>query len=274
MKIFIKKFKWFIIAIVAALIILGVLSILHYTTGNKNYERTNTDCDTTERVFDYADKLTDEQEDKLRTLIQKREKQIGCDIILVTMNEPIEGDIRDYTDVFVESHKFGYNKAYGDSICYLDNWHDGYTWLSTSGKAEAAYSNAMINTLINGVTAITNKDPSGAYTHYVNTVYKQMSGRGNFSGILTYPIILILSLLISGIYVFTGIMNSKTGRTTTVNQYVTGGKGDMAIQTDDFLTKNVTRRRISTSSGSNTRGGGGHHVSSGGRSHGGGGGRH
>lgn len=275
MKKIMVNFKWFFVAILLALTLLAVLSIFYYVTGTNSYKRTNTQCDTTERVFDFADKLTQEQENKLRTLIQKREKQIGCDIILVIMNEPIEGNIRDYTDAFVESHKFGYDKAYGDSICYLDNWYDGYTWLCTSGKVEAAYSNAMINKLITGVTNITNENPNGAYTRYVNTVYKQMSGRGSFSGFLTFPIILILSLVTTGIYVFTGIKNSKTKRTTSVNQYVAGGKGDVPIRTDQFLTKNITKRKISTSSeSSGGSGGGGHHVSSGGHSHGGGGGKH
>ena len=56
-----------------------------------DYQRTNTECVTDERVFDNAGVLSDREEEKLRRLIAKREKQTGCDIVLVTLNEPLGG---------------------------------------------------------------------------------------------------------------------------------------------------------------------------------------
>ena len=49
----------------------------------------NTQRTTTERVFDYADKLTDEEEDTLREKIAKAEQKTKCDIVLVTLNESL-----------------------------------------------------------------------------------------------------------------------------------------------------------------------------------------
>ena len=43
----------------------------------------------TQRVYDFADKLTDEEESRLEALIAEREAQIHCDLVVVTLNEPI-----------------------------------------------------------------------------------------------------------------------------------------------------------------------------------------
>ena len=43
-----------------------------------------------QRVFDSADVLSDKEEKKLEELIARREKQTGCDIVLVTLCESLE----------------------------------------------------------------------------------------------------------------------------------------------------------------------------------------
>ena len=49
--------------------------------------RSNTECTLTQRVFDDADVLTDEEEAKLEKLIAEKEKLIGGDIVLMTTND-------------------------------------------------------------------------------------------------------------------------------------------------------------------------------------------
>ena len=87
MKRFLKRFK-------ICLLILGVLAAfyfiltgIHSLTGSmRNGERQNTECTTKERVFDQADVLSDEEEEKLRKLIAKREKRLmsRCGITLMS----------------------------------------------------------------------------------------------------------------------------------------------------------------------------------------------
>lgn len=154
-KDFLIQFKWMFLI---TAVLFGVWLLLFTVRSDKeenDYTRTNEECDTTERVFDYGDKLTNEEEENLRALIAQREKQIGCDIVLVTLNEELFQDIRDYADDFYDNHIFGYNKPWGDGVVYVDNWYDGYVWLSTSGKAEDKYSANMINELIDDVTSVT-----------------------------------------------------------------------------------------------------------------------
>ncbi|MCM1162585.1 MAG: TPM domain-containing protein [Roseburia sp.] len=275
-KGFLKQFWWMFLTIALLLCVWLILIVIRNGSQNEGgYERTNKECDTTERVFDYAGKLTDKEEEKLRALIAKREKQIGCDIVLVTLNKQLSQNIRDYADDFYDGHMYGYDKPWGDGVIYVDNWYDGYTWLSTSGKAEDKYSMNMINALIDDVTGITNENPYKAYERYINDVYRQMSGKSINSLRLPISAVFVLALLFTIVYTATGLSNTKTKRTTGITAYVPAGRPDMGICNDIFVSKHTTRRHIdSGSGGSGGSGGGGHHMSSGGHSHGGGGGHH
>lgn len=272
-KDFLKQFKWmFLVLIITFAVWIFVAVIPKDDTGEGSYTRTNDQCDTTERVFDYADKLTDAEEESLRELIAKRESQIGCDIVLVIIDEPLTKSLMDYADDFYDNHMYGYDEPWGDGVVYVDNWYDGNVWFSTCGKAEYNYSTSMIDALIDDVTSITNEDPYGAYTSYVNDVYYQMSGKGISSFYLSMPAVLLITLIVTIIYTVTGVAGTKAKRTTTNTTYVPAGHPDMGICNDIFISKHTTHRRIESSSGGG--GGGGHHRSSGGHSHGGGGGRH
>ena len=78
---------WFIgIGILALLCIVMAL----VSQGRKNVPRTNNEAPT-ERVYDYADVLTDEEEKDLREYIAKMEKRMHIDIVLVTINQSVEG---------------------------------------------------------------------------------------------------------------------------------------------------------------------------------------
>ena len=49
----------------------------------------------TERVYDYADVLTDEEEQSLREYIAECEEKIQADIVIVTISESVEYDLQD-----------------------------------------------------------------------------------------------------------------------------------------------------------------------------------
>ena len=59
-------------------------------------ERSNTQCATTQRVFDEAKVLNAQQEKDLQGLIEKKERITGADIVLLTIREP---SINDYTAI-------------------------------------------------------------------------------------------------------------------------------------------------------------------------------
>lgn len=278
MKLYFKKFWGLYLIIIIMLVIYLVGYSMEKMTGDTS-ERTNTECLTDERVFDYADKLTDEEEDALRELIAQREAQIGCDIVIVTLNEPVGtgmSDLMAYADDFYDNNKFGYNKPWGDGVLYVDNWYsygdyNGDVWLSTSGKAEDRYSVSMIDALIDDACEVVNQSPYKAYTRVVNDVYKTMRG-GNVSFRLQPLTILFVAALITAMYLILNLSAHKGKKTVDAYTYVAGGVPVANDSDDVFVTRHLTSRVLESGSGGG--GGGGHHTSSGGHSHGGGGGHH
>ena len=297
MKKYIYHFRYVFGTLLVLGAFIGITIGLHNVVSKMSEKpRENTVCTTRERVFDYADKLTDKQEDKLEKLIAKREAQTGCDIVLVTLNESLQDYMEEtnlaysylqeeyvmvYADDFYDGHKFGYDKPYGDGVIYVDNWHresngNCYTWFSTSGRAEIKYSNAMIDHLIDKVCTYTNISPYYSYRTYVNTFYYDMCGVIPFTYRMPVAVILALAALFTFLYLWFHLSDNRGKKTTGANTYVNGGNSDVIRQEDILVNEFVTRRHIERSSGSGggSHGGGGHHTSSGGHSHGGGGGHH
>lgn len=293
MKEYFRHFRFLFIAF-GIIVALGVFSyIMHYAENNVSTERTNTECTTEERVFDYADVLTDEEEDKLREQIAEREKQIQADIVLVTLNESLKEYALSYdssaayseftmiyADNFYEEHNFGYNKPIGDGVLLLDNIYredDGrvYTWMCTTGKAEDKYSSGMIDRILDKFYENVDTDPYLAYKTFVDNVYYDMSDSGQM--VMEYPPYLsyLCAAVVAAIYMIVNLTLRKGRKTTNTRTYVNGGQPIYRRREDMFLRKRVTSRTIDTGSGSggghSGGGGGGHHTSSGGHSHGGGG---
>lgn len=79
MKEYFARFKYLYITLVVILVVTIAATAVYMTkqkaaAANKG-KRMNTECLTDERVFDYADVLTDAQEDDLRELISEKEKK-------------------------------------------------------------------------------------------------------------------------------------------------------------------------------------------------------
>lgn len=287
MKEYIHYFRYVFIGFVVLFVAWLAVMIGKGAFAETEFERTNAEC-TTERVFDYADVLTDEEENKLREQIAEREAQIGADIVLVTLNESLKEYARGYdpdvpyykftmiyADNFYDEHKFGYNKPIGDGILLLDNIYredDGsvYTWLSTCGKVEDRYSSAMIDHILDEFYEYVDTNPYLAYKNFVDDVYRDMSPSG--SEIMPWYMPFFIAVIVTVIFIIVNLANRKGKKTTNQRSYVNGGQPKMKRKEDTFIRKNVTSRTIETSSGSSSGGGGGgHHTSSSGASHGGGG---
>lgn len=288
MREYFRYFKWLYIALFLLLALFGFLSAGHAIIARvADYERTNTECATPERVFDYGGVLTDKEEDKLRKLIARREKQTGCDIVLVTLQESLKDYAREidpyvdydefvrvYAEDFYESNGFGYDRSNGDGVILVDNWYreeDGgiYTWFCTTGRAKEVYADADIDHLLDNVYRYIQRDPYRAYKTYVNDFYNDMLGINivhlNVSGIVTW----IVGLTAAVIFV-AGHWKGKSGaQTVTATTYVNGAEPSFGVREDRFLRKSVVRHKIR--SGGSGGGGGGHSSHSGGGSHGGGG---
>ncbi|NLL77980.1 MAG: TPM domain-containing protein [Clostridiales bacterium] len=282
MKQYFLYFKWlFAITALLGLIYAGTLT-LH--SAARAGERENTECLTSERVFDYGNVLSDKEENKLRELIAKREKQTGCDIVIVTLNESLKEYARDrepdvsyeefvrvYAEEFYDENKFGYDKPIGDGVLLVDNWFredNGkiYTWLCTVGKADEKYGSALVDHLLDNVYRYVEKNPYKAYKTYVNEVYHDMTGTGEITAFLPYWLPFVLSVVIALIFIAVHWSYKKGKKTTLATTYVSGGEPGMNRKEDTLINKVVTKRHIERSSESGggigsggSSGGGGHH---------------
>lgn len=275
MKEYLKRF-WGWYAVVGVLAVIYV--VLSIKAGNGTvYERTNTECLTEERVFDEGNKLSVKEENKLRELIAEREKQTGLDIVLITLNDSsldTDAKMREYAQNFCIENKIGYNKPVGDAVIYVDNWYNGYVWMTTSGKAHARFTDAMIDHVIDRACAVVNNNPYKGYERYVNQVHADMSSKLGLGNLITPMTIFIVAIIVTAIYLIINLSGRKGKKTTTAETYIArNGQPTLHNAQDIFVTKHVTRRKIESSSGGGG-GGGTRSFSSGGHSFGGGGGRH
>ena len=260
MREYFRYFKWIyvILAVLAAAV--AALNLWHWGIAKAaNYKRTNQECTLDERVFDYGDVLTDKQEEKLRKLIARREKQTGCDIVLVTLNEslkayaremepgvPYDQFVRVYAEQFWEENRLGYDEPDGDGVILVDNWFredDGsiYTWFCTTGKAKDAYSAVQINHILDNVYRHVESDPYRAYKTYVNDFYHDMMGINMFSVYVPRYIPWLIGMVSAVIFIFCNWRSKKGKKTTTAVTYVAGGKPEFRVRQDRFIRKTVTR---------------------------------
>lgn len=277
---------------------IGILAVLCIVLGllNRNREevpRTN-NAAPAERVYDYADVLTDAEEEELRRYIAETERKLQIDIVLVTFSQSVEGEeamreyglrsqsweqnMQDIADDFWDENQFGYNQGFeGDGVLLLHNWYQGQNGehLSTSGSVERAFSINDIDRVLDAVDAYYDTDPCRAYKAYVKKVESLLDTSLQLP--FSWWTVLILPIIVALIYAVSGSAQKKAENTVAVNAYVAGGKPEIKEKTDALLRKSVTSRRIETSSsggGGGHSGGGGHHHSSSGASHGGGSHRH
>lgn len=293
---FLKRFKVCLIVLGAlAVIYLGITGFHSLAGMLQREERENALCTTQERVFDMADVLSDAEEEKLRKLIAKRERQTGCDIVLVTLDESLQEYaekrkpyiapdkyVMVYADDFYDEHMFGYDGPQGSGVLLLDNLYrekDGwaYSWLCTTGTAERKYSNAMIGHLLEKSYRWSKLSPYLGYKAYINQFYHDMNGFGAVNVNFSVPLILLISLAFAVLFVVCNLGSSTGEKTTTPRSYVKDGKTRAIRREDRFIRKNIVQHKIQTGNGGGGgygSGGGGHHISGGGASHGGGGHRH
>ncbi len=158
-------------------------------TDNDVVERSNMEAPF-DRVYDYADVLTDVEEMELTKLISKVEKQCKCDIILVTIDMEVgisdsewSRSMMSYADDFYDRNAFGYDKPHGDGALFLDNWYlagtddsQAGTWLSTSGRAMYAIGAYEEDLVWEALDAGFDISAYRAYSNAINKLAELLAG--------------------------------------------------------------------------------------------------
>ena len=302
---YLKHFK--IPFIIAAIVCVagGIFYLACRPTDDVDPIRRNSQWDNSNVVFDYADKLTDEEEADLSAKIRSYEEEYRVDIALITLNQDLTSFVRDhrsyydgeipvsrqvqlYADVFALDNHLGYNHdtmmqlqkyneyglVRGDTIVFVDNWNrdaDGhiYSWISTSGRCQESLTQSECESIMDNclVFESDDDDPYFAYSDLMLECMHKIDYEAR--PMWGWSVSLIVGLVAAVIYIVAN-WKSKLG-SVDVNEdtYAENhGSGAMKVKEDLFINKTVTKRKIESSSGSGG-GGGGH--STGGSSFGGGG---
>lgn len=308
----IKRFVWHFLPLIIATVIFVLLYILYCSSQAKKvaqngqwyYDSPNTErVYGDQRVFDYGDQLTDDEEKELEAYIHEAEKKTVCDIVIVTLNESLENYepeyrsrydmtitpdkwVMVYADKFWEDNRFGYNCPQaldgktdtGDGVLLVDNvfrepkTNKVYTWMCTTGKVEEYYYSFMIDEDLDKFYEQIDSNYYLACRDFIDAFVRRMEPVDAEMPSLFHIFPMIVGALIVLIY-------CKTDRSFVLNKKRINDETYMVkdsyrvLESKDFLTnKNVTTRYTPPSSSSSSGGGGGgHHVSGGGGSHGGGG---
>ena len=300
---FLRHFRVLLIIAVLVAAVAGYLYKVKVVDGAANLKESgNTErVYGDQRVFDFGNRLTESEKEKLEAIIHEQERVTQSDIVIVLLNESLADFAEDYAarygyrvstpqwvmlyaDEFWEVNKFGYDKPQvldgnsdsGDGVCLVDNDFrepssgKKHTWMCTTGKVYHAFSEADINSVLDTFYENVDDDIFEACKDFVYAYSRHMAGpvgvRIRFSWIA-------LIIAVGALLIYMGVnLNTKVGKqTVTERTYLTENSPEFYVNENIFLRKSVTSRTIETDSGSRGGGGGGGHISGGGGFHGGGG---
>jgi len=253
--------------------------------------------DATEKIYDFSDILTDEEERLLKEKIDKFIEENNMDMVIVTDSFTYSYDRQneEYADDFYDYNDFGLDLEHYSGVLLLRNTNpsDPYYHMSTSGNAQLYLSDSRINSILDNIyydiksgnyyegfskwISYTDNYIKSGYPSTASNYYLDNYGNMHRVKPKYYPpigIALLMGLAAAGTAV--GIMISKNKMVKKAHQaseYLDNGSINITKREDTYLRSHTTSYTVSSSSGGGHHGGGGHsfHSGSSGFSHGGGG---
>lgn len=253
--------------------------------------------DASEKIYDFSDILTDEEENLLKEKIDRFIGENNMDMVIVTDSFSYSRDSENeaYADDFYDYNDFGLDFEYYSGVLLLRNTNpaDPYYHMSTSGNAQLYFSDARIDNILDDIYDdihagnyyegfskwITYTDnyvkqgyPSSASNYYIDETGNMHRVRPKY-----HPPIgigLLAGLALAGIILAVMISKNKMVRKAhKATEYLNNESINITNRQDTYLRSHTTSYTISSSSGGGHHGGGGHsfHHGSSGFSHGGGG---
>lgn len=262
-----------------------------YHKNNLNDILTTPCVDDMDKVYDFADLLTNVEEENLYNQVKDYINDTNYDLALVTTKENPKDSAMDYADDFFDYNNFGKNKT-RDGIVILIDMFNRELYVSTSGYAIKMYDDFRIEKILDsGYSYITNEDYYNAFSNMIDTMFNyyeldfpdsnsdiEIDEYGNVSYIryMPYQLVAIISIIVTIIVPIVLYKKSRLKiKSISVISYLRLKK--LTIKKDELINSYVNKRRRETSSsgGYSGRSSGGSgssfHSSSSGRSHGGGG---
>ena len=271
---------------------LGIWESIEITPYRKDIILKTPKVDEKEKVYDFADLFTDEEEVLLYNKITEYINKHNMDLVVVTTTDNNKASAKDYAYDFYDYNMFGKNKFH-DGILFLIDMDTREIYFATSGEAQIMYDDERIDDILDVVYSYVKDE------RYYDSIDKGIDKSSEFasSGIpssneyvrldengkpyvvkirkVNWLVSIAVGLVLSLTITFITISRYKKIKLATdADGYLDKKKIVKGTFTDQFLTTHTTRTRIHTESSSGGGGSsGGSSISSGssGVSHGGGG---
>lgn len=254
---------------------------------NKNDIMTTPCVDDMDKVYDFADLLTDEEEDKLYQEVNSFISQTGYDLAVVTTNDNNKRSEVEYADDFYDYNDFGKNST-RDGLLLLIDMTNRKVYISTTGNAIVMYNSRIDSIIDAGYDYLTSGDYYNTFSKMIEkqeyyfdlgpderdskTIIIDEYGNASYIKYMPYGLIGFISGIVT--LIFSIVMYNKSKLKLKVGSTISYMKDKNITKKQDNLVNTVvthTLRYSDTSSGGGHSSGGGFHSSSSGSSHGGGG---
>ncbi len=254
---------------------------------NRNDIMTTPCVDDMDKVYDFADLLTDEEEDKLFEQINSFISQTGYDLAVVTTNDNNKRSEIEYADDFYDYNDFGKNST-RDGLLLLIDMTNRKVYISTTGNAIVMYNSRIDSIIDAGYDYLTSEDYYNTFSKMIEkqeyyfdigvdekdakTIIIDEYGNASYIKYMPYGLIGFISGIVT--LIVSIIIYNKSKLKLKVGSTISYMKDKIITKKQDNLVNTVvthTLRYSDTSSGGGHSSGGGFHSSSSGSSHGGGG---
>lgn len=273
----------------------GVNKKWNINTNNKDNILKTYAVDSNQKIYDFSNVLTDEEEQKLTERMHKFTEKYKIDIVILTDNYQYTEDSQNTTFAtdFYDYNDFGINYEKYDGVMLFRNtyeqnpYFDAYSFGNAqlyfydtrlSNTLDYIYDDMHSETYYSGFNKFIDKMEEYYNEGKLTDYYVDESGFLQKQKTASYylkmiGLSMIIALVITGIIIYTLIKkNRMVLKATKATVYMNKEKSKITNVQDNFITSNTTSYVISSDTSS-----GGGHSSSGGSSGGGfssGGGRH
>lgn len=273
----------------------GVNKKWNINTNNKDNILKTYAVDSNQKIYDFSNVLTDEEEQKLTERMHNFTEKYKIDIVILTDNYQYTKDSQNTTFAtdFYDYNDFGINYEKYDGVMLFRNTYEQNPYFDAYSFGNAQlyfYDTRLSNTLDYIYDDIHNEAYYSGFNKFIDKMeeyynegkltdyYVDESGFLQKQKTASYylkmiGLSMIIALVITGIIIYTLIKKNKMVlKATKAPVYMNKEKSKITNVQDNFITSNTTSYVISSDTSS-----GGGHSSSGGSSGGGfssGGGRH
>lgn len=249
--------------------------------------------DADEKVYDFADLLTDSEEELLYNSIQDYIEEYNMDMVIVTIDDNNKYSDVEYADDFYDYNNFGVGSN-RDGLLFLIDMDNRRMYISTTGEAIRMYNDTRIDYILDDTyNYITKQDyyrcanafisaatryakmgiPSGNKNTYIDSEGNYIVKGNNVfvSGLAPATVISIIATIL-----FVAIASGKhrvIRKATQARAYLVKDSFNLSQKVDNFVNTHTSKVYDPPSSSNSGGGSGGSstHSSSSGSSHGGGG---